>query len=360
MPVPVQALAAEKEANELHQKVYGTPDKAPLNPDVNGEAPDIKPEDLPPADDPNSDSWKHKFQVLQGKYNAEVKADVKNLTSQNEALQEQNRTFQERIVSLEGQVKNLSALANDNKALQEKVKTLQLQVEKGWAPDNPDGRSDTSNIGEDMLTAEEREHLEDADLDGKTMAIIARISERSVQKGMKSVDDRMTAMEAKIDATEKKTQENNLTSYQKQIYDGVGGEKEFNRLNNHPRFVKEWLAEKIPYSTETRHDALQRNFKNGDAPAVIQMFKDFKAWLGEKKPKTKDGEPYTPPDKKDTLEPTGDAVSGEGDYTSDKTITQADMNAAYVKARKDPRGYGQSQEFQDLEKRFFAQFQKQT
>jgi hypothetical protein len=356
MPVPAQALKAEEAATALHQKVYGTPPEegTPASPDVNGEAPDIKPEDLPTADDPNSDTWKHKFQVLQGKYNAEVKADVHQLNRQIHDLTERNK-------ELEGQVNNLSGMATQNEELQNQLKTLQLQVEKAGTPDNPDGRTDTSQLGEDMLTAEEREHLEEQDLDGKTMAIIARISDRSVQKGMKTVDDRIGAIERKVEATEKKTAESSLNAYQKTIVEGVGGQDVFDHLNNHPKFVNEWLAETMPYSTETRHEVLKRNFKENRPQQVIQMFKDFQKWLGEDgKPKgNKKGERYTPPDKADMIEPTGDNVSGQGDY-GDNMITQAKMNEAYVKARKDPRGYGQSAEFQNLEKRFFAQFNKKT
>lgn len=110
-----QADEAEKKALEIvnakqgDQPAKAEPVAAPVNEPVVEPAKPAEP--VVPAttktdDDPNSETWKHKFETLQGIFKAQVKKDVDTAVS---AVQGQLSSYQAQVQALQAQVQSLTA-----------------------------------------------------------------------------------------------------------------------------------------------------------------------------------------------------------------------------------------------------------
>lgn len=92
MAVPQAVKQQGEAADAAYQKRYGNTEPAPGAVPAQQTQPPADPAAavVPPAqaaDDPNSETWKHRFQVLQGKYNAEVPNLQGNLRQLQQSVQ---------------------------------------------------------------------------------------------------------------------------------------------------------------------------------------------------------------------------------------------------------------------------------
>lgn len=346
MGMPEQAVAANKAADKLHVKVFGDPNKGPDGENVNGEAPEIKPEDLPGHEDPNNETWKARYQALQGKYNAEIKTgDVPQLKSQIQSLTDRN-------ANLERQVSELSGLAAQNTTLQDENLVLQQKiVELNKAP-----TADTTpeGVGDDLLTDDERADLEDEEISAKAMGIIAKAVRRaSVKEAAAAAETAVRPVADKVNARIEKTVEDELAEYKgkvEQIPD-------FLEINNSPEFNL-WLDQPISkYSTETRRQKLNEFNRGMKASSVEGMFADYIAESGFKPASEANNNPpggdgaYVPPAKSETLEPSS-THTGEGEQPlAGGGITADAIKKHYERMAKEPMGYARSKEAAAFEKK---------
>lgn len=253
------------------------------------------------------EKWQHKYQVLQGKYNAEIKLqqdDVKLLSS------------------LKSQVTGLTQRVEEGDAVVQGLRE-QLKQKETPAPVPAKVKMDESVLL--LLAAEDREHFEEEGIDGKSIEIIGKLikdltSGTQTPQQQPSVDVGKIKQEVKEEIKADRVRETGWKEFAEAVPDwkAVDQSVEFN----------DWLAERTSlYTPTTRKEALQTAQDISDYSTVIQMFNDFKKTQTVKAPEPKPvEEPLLNPEK--LLEPTS-TVSGHAittDKPAGRTYTRAEVS----------------------------------
>jgi hypothetical protein len=235
----MEAYAEEQEriAEELHKEMYtGTND--------DGANPPLEPsEDTPPVDDPEDtppeptepkpeppvDDFKHKYEVLQGKYNTEVARMGMELS---EVL--------EREAALQGELD---------------------KYKKTTKPDEPLTRDDTFDGDEDVqLVKEDYPSLYSA---------FTKIAK-------KTAADVVGEVVKKVDTVETHVVAMNRNDYWQALDTAMADWRE---INHNPEFSL-WLKEKEKYTGVPKEVLLGNAFNTFDVAKTLEFFKDFKATKG--------------------------------------------------------------------------------
>jgi hypothetical protein len=318
MALPKQVEEAGKKADEELAtlfKVDEKTDKAPVEPE-----PTVKEPEAPPKteDDENSETWKHKFNVLQGKYNKEIGA-----AKDTAALETENRNLRDQISRLSLQVSDLTTVTTDLEA------KLKEPEKKG------------------VLTEEDLAHLEKEDLGGKTLDIINRLIDSRVAAGTEPLKKRVDTTEKTAKQTAEETRAQTFSGSAKDGIRRATG-MDYETINVAPEFAA-WLNAVVPYTGgKTRRMIGEDAVKASDVATYVQLFDDFVKETGfgkapePKKEKKKDPleteiEPTTTPD--DPAVP---------DFQPGKVYTSADVKKFYDDAAKG-RYRGREDEYKKID-----------
>lgn len=201
---------------------------------------------------PDDAGYQHRFKVLQGKYNAEVR-DVR----------EENKDLRRRLTNMETLLATLSSKPADPApaapvAPPAPEKEPEPRVAKVSVPAVT--QREKEDFGEDLLDAAAR----------TAMAMVAPL-----------IDDmaaRLAKLQRRVDVvatTAETTQSTVHASTTKQMLDFLDREMpEWRKINKKPAFV-EWLREEDGMSGELRQHLLLRAYEKNDAARVLRFFRSF-------------------------------------------------------------------------------------
>jgi len=282
-----QVDRANKMADEMFKKE--APVQEPATPDPNTppvetppvETPPVEPDPTaPPAEEPpapvepapanpDEDTFKHKYEVLKGKYSAEMKA------------------ANARIANLE---------------------TLMAQM-TAQPPAQPAAPA-TPQVPE---TDEELEAFK-SDYPG----VYSAMQKLLAKKG--------TAPEVveKVNTLEKKVEDESLMRFYGILEANV---EDWRTVNNDPAFIG-WLANKLPYSSATKHDALMQAFNQKDVSTVIEVFNDYKAIT---RPAASAPKPKPPTDPTKYVAPPSGGSRTDGQAPAGKQVYRRDEVEQFYK-----------------------------
>lgn len=218
-----------------------TPVIAAVPPPVTAAPPPVVPPAVAPVSTPEVD-WKHKFDVLQGKYNAEVPR-----------LHEQNRNSAAQLQQMGTQLASLQSL----------VGTLGQQQQA--APPVP------ARLVEDKEIKEFGSDLYD---------FIQRVSEQTVLPKIGAmVEQRVAPVAQQVQQLGPQVgavQQQQAQSAQDRVYMELDRiVPDWESLNNTPEFTA-WLSQRAPYTRASRGAILAQAFQNGDAPQVAEFFEGYR------------------------------------------------------------------------------------
>jgi len=287
--IPAQVKAQSDKADELLQNI---------SKEVT--APKVEDKDKPPVETETVESLKtklteaeHKFDVLQGKYNAEItpiKEDVALLTR------------------LKGQVKTLSQqLQEANGKLQEQntfIVELQKQIAKPQ-----DGADDSNPLS--ALSEEERSYLHDEGFEGKVLEIFGKMVMASHKKAEKP-----PTKQNDEEAISKAVKNDRVKRFWQEFTDPETGIPDWEAINGSDEF-NTWL------DNNAKRADLQKAQDNDDYKTAIKIFSDFKKAKKQPEPK-----PKINPD--EHIEPTVTVTRQETDKVSaGKIYTRKDVQDFY-------------------------------
>jgi DNA repair exonuclease SbcCD ATPase subunit len=251
MALPKQVQDAERRAEELLKEKDETAEET------------TEEIEQPPQEDEGPEKaytdLKHKFDVLQGKYNAEVvslKEDVNYLNR----LKKDNRDLRSQVVELTAaQAENARLLAELRKQLQDKPAAVQTQP------------------GADPLKAlsrDEIEHLEAESLSGKTLDIFMKLI-RSAAPQAREVD--FSDIEKKVQSVEEQVKKTRQQSWTDRLYSVIPDFDKYVGEDADPRFAK-WLDNPLSdFSSRTRRDEMQTALDAQDVHTLKKGIDLFKA-----------------------------------------------------------------------------------
>lgn len=239
LPKAVQEQAAQ--ADEIIKQVYA-PEDPDKKPDKDLPADNPKPEETPtgeqpdePANEPASEGeFEHKFKVLQGKYNKEVPRLHKQLRDS----QQTNSRLNDRVSSLESEVKRLNEAPAPKK-------------------ENPLSQDEIDQFGPDLIDIIRRVAKSET-------GVVLDEQLRPVRETMKQVKEKV-APEDKDD----------VESTRKQMLVDLGKEvPDWETQNEDPKFLK-WLDGEDPITGRVRMAELADAYRTFDAETMIELFKGF-------------------------------------------------------------------------------------
>jgi len=225
--MPKNIQKAGKKADELIKAQSEVADEIIVDETIPGEEP-IAPEE--PVETPVVDEatpepevdYKHKYDVLQGKYNAEV-------PRLNDELADQKIKMSEVLSKVDS------------------IETKLVEPEE----EEPEGVSYLKN---EMPAVEE------------AIRYMVR----------KLVDEEMSKVNDRVQNVESVAKDTTMQAFHKDLTKTV---PDWEKVNYEPKFV-EWLGSKERYSGSTRHDLMRAAYSRQDADAVSTFFLDY---LGESK-----------------------------------------------------------------------------
>lgn len=201
---------------------------------------------------------KHKYSVLQGKYNAEIKPikdDVNllnNLKSQNKNLEKKTAEFQRKVADL---VTQNAEFARANSDLQN-----QLAGKKKESP----AEDETLDITK-LLSEEDQEILIGEGITGTAQDVFVKLVSKLTHT--KKTNEPTASEPAKVQ------NESVVDSFWTGLEDAVA---DWQPINRSPEF-NTWLDELAPYSDKTKRQLLTEAQDKLDLTTVISIFGDFKA-----------------------------------------------------------------------------------
>jgi hypothetical protein len=251
------------------------------------------------TDTAKEENWEHKYKVLQGKYNAEVKVlqdDVKLLSSLKAQVRALNQRIQQGDITVQ--------------ELKDKLK----QKEVSQASDKVEMPEDVLSL----LTDDERSHFEEEGIDNKSIQIIGKL--------IKDLSSRNQAPSVDLEEIKQSAQEikaNRVMTFWNNLRESVPGWETINQSEG----FNDWLDYVIPYTSITRRSALQAAQDQLDHSNVIAMFDDFKKSQNSTTPEPKE-DPLLDPEK--LIEPKSTVGAGEADPEPDKkTYTRDEVKRFY-------------------------------
>ena len=312
-----EGAKGKKAEPEEHAAQPNEPQEPQPTPPATGEPHKPEPQPAAAGEGDGEDTWKHKYDVLQGKYDKEIL----NLQKQT---QRQNQVIQDQADMINGLLKQVEA-----------HKTGQGSEEGAGTAGAPAGMipSSTGNLNPEDYEGYGQEIV---DLVSRFNALEARNAE--LERGQKTTAKAVS-----------QTAEEAMWSYlDKQVTD-------WETINKDPAFLN-WLAQNDPLTGVQRQRLLDAALTNFDGARVASFFTLFKGGNGAAQP---GGE--TPPSKHEKPqqvilpEETG---AGEGAPEVESTHGQAQTitREAYLKAQKDVQtGRMSNEEFEKLANRYMKQ-----
>lgn len=249
------------------------------------------------------EDWQHKYNVLKGKYNAEIKPlqDDVNLLS---SMKSQARDLRQRVQ--EGDIV---------------IRDLQEKLKQKEAPAPAKVEMPDSFLS--LLSDEDRQHFEEEGIDKRSIEIIGKLAKEvsKIQAPQPNSVDSVDLEELKREAKESKR-------IREQAFMDKLSEKviDWEAINQDEKF-NDWLDEVIPYTSTTKRNALRAAHKQLNHSTAIKMFNDFKKTQSVKLPEPKK-EPLLDPEK--LIEPESTAGSHEVNTTpTGKMYTRAEIKQFY-------------------------------
>lgn len=262
MSMKSKAEEAERRADELYAQHFGrkqdegaTEDPKPPESTTEGDKPTepvlsqdepkveepvaaavVPDPDLAPPPEPKKEKevdWEHKYKVLMGKYNKEVKSATEN-----------NQRLMDMITSMDSQIKDLhqslsiltSKEADDKKA--ERIQSIE-QLKQEYP------------------------------------AIYAGVVAQVEETLSASVKPQIDEVKGKIEAKEK----SDAASAQEVFFSVLSGiVEDWSEINNDPEFHT-WLQGREKYARENRFKQMEAAYHAGDAKAVAEFMVDFKSHM---------------------------------------------------------------------------------
>ena len=208
----------------------------------------------------SGEDWEQKYKVLQGKYNAEVTADVASLREQVNSLVDENQRISQNLQSAAGTIDNLNSIiaSKPDEVVGHESNTEVSSVDKPSGVIDP---NDFEVYGEEMVSLVDKFNEQ-----AKTIELLQSSTQGLSQQQSKSAEK----------------------DFYKQLAVGV---PEWESINTNPGFLK-WLGDIDPASGATRMDLLQRHYNNLNIQGVEHF---FKTWVSlntapEAPAKTKDAD----------------------------------------------------------------------
>lgn len=314
LPAQVQKMADK--ADELIQKV----NNPTVEPSREGKADELPKKEAvkepehqitePVKQDPGEENWKHKYQVLQGKYNTEIKAikdDVNLLTS------------------LKSQVRTLTQQVQEGGAL---IRSLEEKLKEKEATAPVPAKVEVPESVLTLLTDEERIHFEEEGIDTKSLEIFGKLIRNlssKTQNPQSSVD--LEEIKREVGDLKSNAKTNRVNTFWDEINKNVSDWEEINQSKE----FNDWLDEVIPYTTITKRDAIRTAQEQLNYSKAIELFKDFKKHQANKLP---DPEPEPLLDPEKHIEPNNSAVPVIQEPPAGKTYTLAEVKQFYADVAK--------------------------
>lgn len=293
-------ILGSKDDPTLYQENIGDDEDEGIAPEgQQGTPPEQKPvEATAKPDDSEEQTYKAKYQVLAGKYNAEVPR------------------LQSRIQELEKNAANA-----DTSQYETKIQNLEAQVTELKAKlDKP---ADNSDIGMDDVEAKLRDEYGD-ELANMITGLISK------HRGGQSSNDDVARLSSDVNELKQSAQQqafNNKVQSLTAILEAKS--VSFKDTDEDPLF-HDWLAQHMPQTGQPRQYFLNQAFNRGDLKTVAEFYTDFKA---QERSKFNDN-PLS--DHIDASQNHGAPDSG----SEQETWTVAEMEAFYADVRKRNIGTG--------------------
>lgn len=221
-----KAIQDEIERAEAIEKAMAEPPTSPPVEDIpvdveaaqdaNTLAPEPEAQPAPsPDDDPNSETWQHRYRVLQGKYDRDVP------------------TLHARVQELEAQLRQMAQQAES-------------QPPVASVPASDATQEEIDTYGEDLVN------------------LMRRVAAAEAQRKQAETLDRVGRVESSLQLTAEERFYANLSQRVPQWKD----------VDNEPGWLN-WLAEYDPMAGSTRQDALNVAAQSGDADRVASIFEAY-------------------------------------------------------------------------------------
>ena len=336
MTLPAAVKAQAERANALSDKIkagqpitiqdIGGPINAPTNPTPSAppaaevapapapaSAPAPPPPSPPPPAPPSSENvdWQHKFNVLQGKYNAEVPR-----------LHEQNRELSTRIQNMQSQLTATQGML--------------ASLGTAGAPPVLQGNSAQGSLVKPEEIREFGADLHDFIQRAARDAVLPAV-EQTVQRQVGPVAQQVQQLGAgfqNVAQAQALSAEDRFYTALEQAAPG------YEQVNNTNAFA-DWLAVRDPYSGATRGDMLSHAFQNLDAPRVAAFFNGFRnehAVVTPNDPATPTGQSPTPAVSLVSMAAPGIGIGGPPasapNEAGKRFYTQADVQLFYEQRRR--------------------------
>lgn len=305
MAVPSQVLAQEKAAEERFLKDQGTP---PATETPTDKPLPAKTEDQQIIAPDDSETWKHKFEVLQGKYNSEIKA-IKDDVELLNTMKAQNRQYATTIADL-----NTRLIAAEER--------LRHPEQPVVAP--KDTVHDSVIDFKKYISDEDSEHFEAEGFDDGT---IERIGQMALKIAREAASQEVNPVRNEFAQIKKAKQEDSWTSFTKGLSDNVPNYLEIDAMESWKSWLREPVPDNPPYYVNRdgriRNDVLVENRDSGDYKTVASMFNEF-----AKSANVKITSKIKPIDPEDLIEP--DTTRGDRVTTgSGEVVTLSEMKQFY-------------------------------
>lgn len=275
LPTDIQAVI--EQTQKIEDELFGKPvtpppaDAPPKPEDVLPKvdeppvAPPAEPPPVtepPPVEPPPPEDFEHKFKVLQGKYNKEIKEGKDKI-----------RETSDRLLNLEGERSDLLK------------KVIDLTDRVGKLDKGKDGEPVDIPSSVDLESLPETQYIKAEFPDvWKAMKVVIAHSAKDTQK---KFDD----VEKKIETSTKASDTTSWNTFNQYLDTNVEGWRE---VNVDPEF-KEWLKVPEKYSGITKLELINRDISSRDGTSVAKYFKDFATEKAVKvNPPTSGGTPPPP------------------------------------------------------------------
>lgn len=251
------------------------------------------PDAPPPGAQPVPDAADQRYKVLQGKYNAEKRAD------------------QERIRALESQVNTL---------ITQRAPAPPAAVTPPAAPQTPKERALAAGFTEKEID----------EFGPELVDMIVRTAHNITRPEINALRAEQTRLAGTVQATVRTAQRTAEELFWDTLADKVPNYQEINAAQE----WLDWLQQRDIFSGLTRNDGLQDAFRKSDALRVAEIMKAFVA--EDERARTAAGQPRVDPA---TLvapgTPVGSTPAPAGNYTADsEIITEAEVREHYARIRR--------------------------
>lgn len=299
LPPAVQAQVdrADELIAQLNADEESAPEPTPEPEPTQRAEPEPQPEPDPePAPESSQRTdWKHKFSVLQGKYDAEVP----RLHDELRHAREQNRTLNERLNTLEATIASMKTV---NEPKPEPKATLT--------------QDEIDQFGPDLIDVIDRKAQEVAD--------------RIVEQRFGKVEQSINQVSEKVASTDKTVAKSARERLYERLDSKISG---WEAINQSPKFW-EWLKLEDPYVGQPRGALLKAAFEQNDADRVIKFFEGFQK---EHAVETSDPTDPAPAKEEDKSEPQGklDELVAPGTPKTGSTSAQEESGKGRIWTQKD-------------------------